>query len=63
MRVLNVLCGVSVLLLAVHFTHVMHHVLVHPPMHSPLFWIGVVFATIVWVLSFVGGCLLLRTGQ
>ena len=63
MRTLNIACGVSVLLLAVHFTHMMHHVLVDPPMHSLWFWVGMVFATIVWVLSFVGGCLLLRQGR
>lgn len=60
MRTLNVVCGVSVLLMALHFTHIMHHVLADRPMHSPLFWLGMVFATIVWGLSFVGGCLLLK---
>jgi hypothetical protein len=63
MRTLNIVCGVAVLLLTVHFTHFLHRFLVDPPSHSPAFWAGMVAATVVWGFSFVGGCLLLRRGR
>jgi hypothetical protein len=63
MRALNIVCGVAVLLLTVHFTHFLHRFLVDPPSHSPAFWAGMVAATVVWIFSFVGGCLLLRRGR
>ena len=63
MRILNIACGVAVLLLTVHFTHFLHHFLRHSPSHSPAFWAGMVAATVVWGFSFVGGCLLLRRGR
>jgi hypothetical protein len=63
MRALNIVCGVAILLLTLHFTHVLHHFFLHSPSHSPAFWAGMVAATVVWGFSFVGGCLLLRRGR
>jgi hypothetical protein len=62
MRTLQVSSGISVLLLALHFTHVLHHFFVEAPHDSPFFWAGMGTAAVVWVLSFVGGCLLLKHG-
>jgi hypothetical protein len=60
MRTLRILCGIAVLLLTLHFLHVLHHFFVESPHDSPVFWAGMVTAVVVWILSFLGGCLLLR---
>ncbi len=60
MRTLRILSGISVLLLTLHFVHILHHFFIEAPHDSPVFWAGMVTAVVVWVLSFVGGCLLLK---
>jgi len=63
MRTLNILSGIAVLLLTVHFTHFLHRFLVDPPQeaaHSPVFWAGMAAAVVVWIFSLIGGCLLLK---
>jgi hypothetical protein len=62
MRTLQILSGISVLLLVLHFTHVLHHFFLEAPHDSPVFWAGMVTAVVVWVLSLIGGCLLLKRG-
>jgi hypothetical protein len=60
MRTLRILSGIAVLLVTLHFVHILHHFFVEAPHDSPIFWAGMVLAVAVWVLSFVGGCLLLK---
>lgn len=65
-RVLNIVSGVSVLLATLAFAHLIHHFWSHSPQESyqsPVFWMGIVFAVIVEIFAFVGGCLLLRRGR
>ena len=62
MQTLRILSGIAVLLLTLHFVHVLHHFFVEAPHDSPVFWAGMVTAVVVWVLSFIGGCLLLQRG-
>jgi hypothetical protein len=63
MRLLQVLSGIAVLLLALHFVHMLHHFFVEMPHDSPLFWAGMAIGVTVDVLAFIGGCLLLRRSR
>ena len=61
MQILRRLSGIAVLLLALHFIHAMHIFLVKAPHGDPWFWVGMVAAIALDVLSFVGGYFLLRS--
>ena len=63
MRTLQKLSGIAVLLLALHFIHVLHHFFVESPHDSPVFWAGMVTAMIVDLLAFIGGVVLLRRSR
>jgi succinate dehydrogenase/fumarate reductase cytochrome b subunit len=63
MLILQRLSGFAVLLLTLHFVHVLHHFFVEAPHDSPVFWAGMVIAVAVWILSFIGGCLLLKRSR
>ena len=60
MLIVQKLSGVAVLLLALHFTHMLHHVFVEWPHDSPYFWAGMMAGVMVWIFSFIGAYLLLR---
>jgi succinate dehydrogenase hydrophobic anchor subunit len=63
MQILQKLSGVAVLLLTLHFLHMLHHFYVEAPHDSVVFWAGMVTAAAVWILSFIGGCLLLKRSR
>jgi succinate dehydrogenase/fumarate reductase cytochrome b subunit len=60
MLIVQKLSGVAVLLLALHFVHAMHFFFLNASRDSPYFWPGMVAGAVVWIFSFIGGCLLLR---
>jgi hypothetical protein len=63
MRTLNILSGVAVLLTTFAYAHLLHHFFLHADRgshHNPVFWVAFIAAVGVGVLSFIGGCLLLK---
>ena len=65
MRILNALAGLSVLLTTFAFAHLLHHYYSNAgdTANSPPFLAGMAFGVIILILSFVGGCLLLRSAR
>lgn len=66
MRVLNILSGTAVLLTTLAFGHLLHRYCVGAlpgDIHDPAFLAGMATGAVVGVFSFIGGCLLLRSGR
>jgi hypothetical protein len=66
MRILNILSGLAVLFTTLAFAHLLHHHSLgasHGEVHNPAFLAGMAALVIVGILSFIGGCLLLRRGR
>jgi hypothetical protein len=65
MRILNALAGLSVLFTTFAFAHLLHHYYTSAgdTANSPPFLAGMAFGVIILILSFVGGCLLLRSAR
>lgn len=62
MRALNIACGIAVLILSLHMVHAIHHFISHSPdgIHGATFACLLVAGIGVGVLSFIGGCLLIK---
>jgi hypothetical protein len=66
MRILNIVCGLAVLITSVHLGHGVHHFLgmAGPDsLQGPLLWGVVALAVLIGGLSFIGGCLLIRRAR
>jgi len=67
MRILNILSGLAVLFTTLAFGHLVHHHLFvhasHEDAQHAAFWVGMTITVGVGILSFIGGCLLLRRGR
>jgi uncharacterized membrane protein YqjE len=66
MRILNILSGLAVLFTTLAFAHLLHHLSLHAThddVHSLAFLAGMAALVVVGILSFIGGCLLLRRGR
>jgi hypothetical protein len=63
---LNILCGVAVLLTTLAYAHLLHHYFMNTSAEAsqnPVFWVSFSFGVGVGIFSFVGGALLLRRGR
>jgi hypothetical protein len=63
MRVLNILSGIAILITTAAYAHLLHHFAKEAANNNPVFWAGMVFAVLVGIFAFIGGCLLLRRGR
>jgi hypothetical protein len=63
MPIVQKLSGVAVLLLTLHFTHLLHHAFAEWPHDSPYFWAGMAAGVVVWIFSLIGGVLLLKRSR
>jgi hypothetical protein len=63
MRALKIVCGIAVLLVALHMIHGIHHVVSHNGAHGAGMWTLAVIAGVVDLLAIIGGVLLLKPGS
>jgi hypothetical protein len=66
MRILTISSGLAVLLTTLAFGHLLHHYFINASsidVHSPAFLASFAAAIVVEVLSFIGGCLLIRRSR
>jgi hypothetical protein len=66
MRILNLLCGVAVLLTTVAFAHLLHRYYASAgpdAFQNPVFVVGFSFGVGVGIFSLIGGALLLRRAR
>jgi Na+-driven multidrug efflux pump len=66
MRILSIVCGIAVIIMSLHFVHFLHHFIIQPPHEAQqalVYWGGVSLAVVMDILSFIGGCLLLKRGR
>ena len=63
MRILNLVCGIAVLLTTLHFSHGIHHFVIHNTTWSVGMWALLAAGAVVWIFSFIGGCLLVRSAR
>ena len=65
MRLLNILSGLAVLFTTLAFAHLLHHYYINAgeASHSPPFLAGMAIGIVLGILSFIGGCLLIRRGR
>ena len=63
MRILNILCGISVLFTTLAYAHLLHHHLINaaPDFHpGAAFWAAYIPAVAAGILARIGGCPLLK---
>jgi hypothetical protein len=61
MRTLQILSGFAVLLTTMAYGSLAYHYYESAPHNNPILWVGTLFAIVIGILSFVGGCLLLKS--
>jgi hypothetical protein len=63
MRALKIICGIAILITALHFGHGVQHFYYHhghDGMHGPALFAAMGAAILMALLSFIGGCLLIK---
>jgi hypothetical protein len=63
MPIVQKLSGVAILLLTLHFTHILQHAFADWPHDRPFFWAGMAAGAVVWIFSLIGGVLLLKRSR
>lgn len=63
MRVFKIICGLAVILMTLHLGHGVHHFYAHhghDGMHGVALFAAMGAAILMGLLSFIGGCLLIK---
>jgi hypothetical protein len=67
MRILNIVCGVAVILTTLHSAHLLQHHFwddaLQDVVRGSAFWVGLAIVAVMGIFSLIGGCLLLKRSR
>jgi hypothetical protein len=63
MKALRIVCGIAVLVTALHFSHAIHHFILFGAIRSGGVWVEFAVAVGIDLLAFLGGLMLLMSNR